>query len=35
MEKKDTAPNKLFEIKIGTLVHADWTTILKKIRPLG
>ena len=35
MEKKDTVPKTLAEIKIGTLVQAEWTTFLNKIGDLG
>ena len=35
MEKKDADPKTLAEINIGTLVQAEWTTFLKKIKPLG
>jgi hypothetical protein len=32
---KNTDSKMLTDIKAGTLVHAEWTTFLKKIRPLG
>ena len=32
---KDTHSKMLTQIKVGTLVHAEWTSFLKKIRPLG
>ena len=35
MENQDTVPKTLSEIVPGTLVHTEWTTFLKKIRPLG
>ena len=35
MENKDTFQKKLAEIKLGTLVHDDWTKYLNKIKILG
>ena len=35
MENKDTVPKTLAEIVVGTLLYAEWTTFLKKIRQLG
>ena len=35
MENKDTVPKTLTEIVVGTLVFAEWTTFLKKIRQIG
>ena len=32
MENKDTFQKKLAEIKLGTLVHDDWTKYLNKIK---
>ena len=35
MESYQKPPETLFGIVLGTVVHADWTTFLKKIRVLG
>ena len=35
MEKSDSVPNTLVGINIGTVVQTEWTTFLKKIKPLG
>jgi len=35
MEKKDTAPQTLEEINVGSVVHTSWRTFLKEIKPLG
>ncbi len=35
MESNLNAPNNLFQIVLGSTVHAEWTTFLKKIRVLG
>ncbi len=35
MESYQNAPKTLFQIVLGSTVHAEWTTFLKKIRVLG
>ena len=35
MESYQNAPQTLFQIVLGSTVHAEWTTFLKKIRVLG
>ncbi len=35
MESYVKAPKTLFQIVLGSTVHVDWTTLLKKIRVLG
>ena len=35
MESNLNAPKNLFQIVLGSTVHAEWTTFLKKIRVLG
>jgi len=35
MESNKNTPETLSQIELGTLVHAEWTSFLKKIRPLG
>ena len=35
MESNLNAPKTLFQIVLGSTVHAEWTTFLKKIRVLG
>ena len=35
MESNQEAPQKLFEIDLGSLVQEEWTKFLKKIEPLG
>ena len=35
MESYLNAPKTLFQIVLGSTVHAEWTTFLKKIRVLG